>query len=331
MSMKKYMCRTRWLLVTGLLLVGAPEAVAQNYPTRPVTIVVTTAAGGITDLVARAIGQRLSQSWGQTVIIENKGGAGHGIGAASVAKAPPDGYTLMVTEGGTIVVNPNLYAKGKLFYDAEKDFVPISGLARYYLALVAGPSLPALTIEDLITLAKKKPGEISYGTSGIGSATHMSMALFENMTGVNLVPVHYRGAAPAMNDLLGGHISVMWLSTTLSLQPFRAGRIKMFGVGSLKRLSQAPDVPTVAESGLPGYESAAWIGLFAPSGLSHEIETKINADVQQILADPVFREKLLAPQMLEPMTGSPEQFAEYIRLDMQKWSKIIRDQKISID
>jgi tripartite-type tricarboxylate transporter receptor subunit TctC len=328
---KKYLCRTWRLLVASLLFFGAPDAVAQNYPTKPVTIVVTTAAGGLTDLVARAIGQRLSQSWGQTVIIENKGGAGHGIGASSVAKAPPDGYTLMVTEGGTIVVNPNLYAKGKLFYDTEKDFVPISGLARYYLALVTNPSLPVRTIEDLIILAKNKPGEITYGTSGIGSATHMSMALFENMTGVKLVPVHYRGAAPAMNDLLGGHISVMWLSTALSLQPFRAGRIKMLGVGSLKRLSQAPDVPTVAESGLRGYESAAWIGLFAPSGLPPEIQIKISTDVQRILADPGFREKLLASQMLEPMTGSPEQFTEYIRLDMQKWLKIIRDQKISID
>jgi tripartite-type tricarboxylate transporter receptor subunit TctC len=326
-----YMSRTRWLVVASLLLIGMTEAAAQNYPTRPVTIVVTTAAGGLTDLIARAIGQHLSQSWGQTVIIENKSGAGHSIGASSVAKAPPDGYTLMVTEGGTIVVNPNLYAKGKLSYDAEKDFVPISGLARYYLALVADPSLPVRTIEDLIALAKKKPGEISYGTSGIGSATHMSMASFENMAGVNLVPVHYRGAAPAMNDLFGGHISLMWLSTALSLQPFRAGRIKMLGVGSLKRLPQAPDVPTVAESGLPGYESVAWIGLFAPSGLPREIQTKLNTEVQRILADPAFREKLLAPQMLEPMTGSPEQFAEYIRLDMQKWVKIIREQKISID
>ena len=192
-----------------------------------------------------------------------------------------------------MVVNPSLYTKDKLFYDAEKDFVPISGLARYYLALVANPSLPVRKIEDLINLAKNTPEGISYGTSGIGSATHMSMALFENMTGAKFVPVHYRGAAPAMNDLLGGHINVMWLSTALSLQPFRAGRIKMLGVGSLKRLSQAPDVPTVAESGLSGYELAAWIGLFAPTGLPPEIEMKINTDVRRILADPTFREKFL--------------------------------------
>lgn len=325
------MNRTLWMVVASQLLIGTTGAAAQNYPTRPITVVVTTAAGGLTDLIARAVGQRLSQSWGQPVIIENKSGAGHNIGAVTVAKAAADGYTLMVTEGGTFVTNPSLYAKGKLPYDADKDFVPISGLARYYLALVADPSLPARTVEELIALAKSRPGEISYGTSGIGSAPHMNMASFENLAGVNLVPVHYRGAAPAMNDLIGGHIKLMSLSMTLSLGPFRAGRIKMLGVGSPKRLPQAPDVPTVAESGLPGYESVSWIGLFTASGVPGEIVTKINSEVQRILADPAFREKFLAPLMLEPMTGSPKQFADYIRLDTQKWTKVIREQKISID
>jgi tripartite-type tricarboxylate transporter receptor subunit TctC len=312
-------------------LVAPTAAPAQSYPTRPVTIVVTAAAGGLTDLVARAIGQQLSEAWGKPVVIENKGGAGHNIGAASVAKAAPDGYTLMVSESGTFVSNPYLYAKDKLPYDPEKDFAPISGLAAYSQAVVAHPSFPARTVEDLIALAKNKPGEINYGTAGIGSAPHMNMALLENLAGIKLVPVHYRGAAPALTDLMGGHIKLMSVSMTLSLEPFRAGRINMLGVGSRRRLPQAPDVPTVAESGLPGYEAVSWVGLFTTGGTPADIVMKINAEVQRILADSAFRARFLAPQMLEPMSGSPDEFAAGIRSESRKWLKVIREQQLSIE
>src|SRR5258708_1553861 len=196
---------------------------AQTYPARPVTIVVTAAAGGLTDLVARGVGQQLSETWGKPVVIENKGGAGHNIGAASVAKAAPDGYTLMVSESGTFVSNPYLYAKGTLPYDAETDFAPISGLASYTQALVTHPSLPARTVADLIALAKSQPGEISYGTAGIGSAPHMNIALLENMAGIPLLPVHYPGSAPPLTHLLGRHIKLMPGSLTLSLGPAQRG------------------------------------------------------------------------------------------------------------
>jgi len=323
----------RWFgaLVGFGCLLGSTAVSAQIYPTRPVTVVVTAAAGGLTDLVARAIGQQLSETWGKPVVIENRGGAGHNIGAASVARAAPDGYTLMVSESGTFVSNPFLYAKDKLPYDPEKDFAPISGLAAYSQAVVAHPSLPVRSVEELIALAKSKPGEIDYGTAGIGSAPHMNMALLENLAGIKLVPVHYRGAAPALTDLMGGHIKLMSISMTLSLEPFRAGRIKMLGVGSRQRLPQAADVPTVAESGLPGYEAASWVGLFTTGGAPAEIVMKINSDVQRILSGSAFRERFLAPQMLEPMAGSPDKLATDIRLESRKWLKVIREQKLSIE
>jgi tripartite-type tricarboxylate transporter receptor subunit TctC len=308
----------------------ATAAQAQSYPTRPITITVTAAAGGVTDVVARAIGQRLSETWGQQVVIENKGGAAHVLGAQSVAKAAPDGYSLLVAEAGTFTINPTLYGKGKLPYDEEKDFTPITGIVRINQALLGHPSLPAKNVRELIVLAKAKPGELTYGTAGIGSAPHMNMVLLESMAGVKLVPVHYRGAAPALTDVIAGHVNLMSVSVSLALPPFRTGQIRIFGIGSDHRLGPAADIPTVAESGLPGYEAAAWFGLFATAGTPREIVLKLNAEVRNILADPTFREKFLAPQMFEPMGASPEEFADNIRRDTAKWAKVIHEQKLSI-
>jgi tripartite-type tricarboxylate transporter receptor subunit TctC len=318
-----------FILVANLC--GATTVQAQSYPTRPITLTVTAAAGGVTDVVARAIGQRLSETWGQQVVIENKGGAAHVVGAQSVAKAAPDGYSLLVAEAGTFVINPTLYGKGKLPYDEDKDFAPITGIVRINQALLGHPSLPAKTVGELIALAKAKPGELTYGTAGIGSAPHMNMVLFESMAGVKLVPVHYRGAAPALTDVIAGHVNLMSVSVSLALPPFRTGQIKIFGIGSEKRLGPAADIPTVAESGLPGYEAATWFGLFATAGTPREIVLKLNAEVAKILADPAFREKFLAPQMFEPMATSPEAFADYIKAQTAKWAKVIHEQKLSID
>src|SRR6202140_4372999 len=289
----------KWLgaLLGFAAVCSAGAAQAQSYPARPVTVVVTAAPGGLTDIVARAVGQQLSEMWGKPVVIENKGGAGHNIGAAAVAKAAPDGYTLMVSESGTFVSNPYLYAKGALPYDAETDFAPVSGLASYTQALVTHPSLPVRTVADLIALAKSRPADISFGTAGIGSAPHMNIELLENMAGIELVPGHYRGAAPALTDLLGGHIKLMSVSMTLSREPARAGRINTLGGGSRQRLAQAPEVATIAETGLPGYEAVSWVGLFSANGTPRDIVMKINTDVQHILADPAFRARFLAPQM----------------------------------
>jgi tripartite-type tricarboxylate transporter receptor subunit TctC len=323
---------TRWpILILLAVAAGASSAQAQSYPSRPITLTVTAAAGGVTDVVARALGQRLSEAWGQQVVIENKGGAAHVVGAQSVAKATPDGYSLLVAEAGTFTINPTLYGKGKLPYDEDKDFAPITGLVRINQALLGHLSLPANNASELIALAKQKPGELTYGTAGIGSAPHMNMVLFESMAGVKLVPVHYRGAAPALTDVIAGHVNLMSVSVSLALPPFRSGQIKIFGIGSSKRLAPAADIPTVAENGLPGYEAVTWFGLFATAGTPREVVMKINTETQKILADPDFREKFLAPQMFEPMGSTPEQFADYIKAQTQKWAKVIREQKLSIE
>jgi tripartite-type tricarboxylate transporter receptor subunit TctC len=318
-------------LVLLLSLAGGAAAQAQSYPSRTITLTVTAAAGGVTDVVARALGQRLAQAWGQQVVIENKGGAAHVVGAQSVAKAAPDGYSLLVAEAGTFTINPTLYGNGKLPYDEERDFIPITGIVRINQALLGHPSLRANDVRELIELARKTPGELTYGTAGIGSAPHMNMVLFESMAGVKLVPVHYRGAAPALTDVIAGHVNLMSVSVSLALPPFRTGQIKIFGVGSGKRMPLAPDVPTVAENGLPGYEATTWFGLFATAGTPQPIVTKINAEVAKILADPQFREKFLAPQMFESMASSPEEFADYIKAQTRKWAKVIREQKLSIE
>jgi tripartite-type tricarboxylate transporter receptor subunit TctC len=318
-------------LIMLACLADPAAAQAQSYPTRTITLTVTAAAGGVTDVVARALGQRLAEAWGQQVVIENKGGAAHVVGAQSVAKAAPDGYSLLVAEAGTFTINPILYGKGKLPYDEEKDFIPVTGIVRINQALLGHPSLPANNVRELIALAKMKPGELTYGTAGIGSAPHMNMVLFESMAGVKLQAVHYRGAAPALTDVIAGHVNLMSVSVSLALPPFRAGQIKIFGIGSSKRLAPAADIPTVAESGLPGYEASTWFGLFATAGTPRDIVDKINAEVVKLLADPQFREKFLAPQMFEPMPSSPEAFADYIKAQTNKWAKVIREQKLSID
>jgi tripartite-type tricarboxylate transporter receptor subunit TctC len=320
----------RAMFAFGLLCLSIGIAQAQTYPSRTITLVVPAAPGGVSDVLARAISQRLTDAWGQQVIVENKGGANHMLGAASVAKAAPDGYTLMLSAEATFVVNPSLYAKAKLPYDADKDFAPITGLMRNNQALLAFPGLPVNSVAELIALAKTTPGELTYGTSGPGSAGHVNMALFETMAGVKLTPVHYRGMNPALVDVMAGHTKLLSVSVSSGVQPFRAGQVKMLGIGSRERLPQLPEVSTVAES-VPGYEAVTWFGLFATAGTPTEIVMKINAEVRRIFADEAFREKFLVPNLFEPMLGTPEEFAAFIRADAAKWSKVIRDANLKVD
>jgi tripartite-type tricarboxylate transporter receptor subunit TctC len=294
-------------------------------------MVITSVPGGVTDVTGRALAQELSKAWGQPVIVENKGGAAHIIGAQAVATAAPDGYTLMVGESGTFTVNPTLMPPGKLPYDADKDFVPITGLVRIYQALLADRALPVKNAAELIALAKQKPGQLTYGTAGVGSALHMNMELFDNMAGVKITPVHYRGATPALNDLIGGQINTMTVSIASGLPAYQAGQIKMLGVASPKRMPQLPDVPTVAESGLPGYEATAWFGLFGPAGIPHDVVMKIDTEVIRIFNDPTFRTRFLDPQMFESMAGPPEEFAAFIKAERDKWSKVIREANIKLE
>jgi tripartite-type tricarboxylate transporter receptor subunit TctC len=317
------------ILTICLALGWNAVAAAQPYPSKPIHIVVPFSPGGITDVLARALAQRLAEAFRQQVVIENKlGGAGH-VGTDSVAKAAPDGYTLLVTADATFVTNPHTYSK--LPYDPVNDLVPITGLGISPQALIVHPSVPARTLGELIELAKKRPGELNYGTFGIGTSGHLNIILLEGMTGAKFSPVHYRGAAPGITDVIGGHIQMMIVSIGLVAQPWQAGQLRVLGFGSAARLPQYPDVPTLAESGLPGYEAGSWYGLAAPKGTPRDIVAKLNAETQRIFNDPGFREKFLAPNFIYSIVSSPEAFAERIRLDSAKWGKVIRDAKVRVE
>jgi tripartite-type tricarboxylate transporter receptor subunit TctC len=321
----------KWLVgLLSLACLCVPSvAQAQSYPTKTITIIVTAAAGGVTDVVARAIGQRLSEKWGQQVVIENRGGGGHILGAQAVAKAAPDGHTLMMAEAGTYVINPNVYPKEKLNYDLEKDLIQITGLVRIHHALVATPSLPAKSLTELIALAKAKPDTLTYGTAGLGSGPHLNMVRLENVTGAKFVTVHYRGATPALTDVIGGHTNMMLISVGSALGSLEAGKVNMLAIGSPKRLPSLPAVPTADES-IPGYTAGTWFGLSVTAGTPREIVMKINAEVRQIIAEPAIQEQFVKKQLYEPMTSSPEEFAQFIKTETQRWGKVIREQNLQI-
>jgi tripartite-type tricarboxylate transporter receptor subunit TctC len=318
-----------WIAAAALLCAaGAATAQAQSYPSKTITVVVPAAPGGVSDVMGRLIAQRLGEAFGQQVIVENHGGANHVIGATRVGKAAPDGHALMVAAETVFVINPALHG-GKLPYDV-KDFAPITGLVRINQGLLAHPSLPANSIAELIALAKQKPGEITYGSSGFGAAGHVNVALLESMAGIKLAPVHYRGATPALNDVLAGHIMLTSVSLSASVPPYRAGKAKMLAVGSAQRRPEIPEVPTTAET-VPGYEAVTWFGLFTTAGTPREVILKINGEVQRLFADPAFRDRMITPNMFESMVSSPEQFAEFIKADSIKWSKVLREANIKID
>jgi tripartite-type tricarboxylate transporter receptor subunit TctC len=315
------------LVLLGCAFAAAP-AHAQSYPSKPITVVVPAAPGGVSDVMGRLVAQRLMSAWNQQVIVENRGGANHAIGAAMVGKAQPDGHMMMVGAETVFVINPTLHA-GKLPYDPN-DFAPVTGLVRVNQALLAHPSLPASNIAELIALAKTKPGEITYGDSGIGAAGHVNVALLESMAGIKLTAVHYRGATPALNDVIAGHVMLTSVALSASVPPYRAGKAKMLAVGSTRRLPQIPEVPTTAET-LPGYEAVTWFGLFTTAGTPPAIIGKINAEMRALFAEQAFIDRVIIPNMFEPMVTSPEEFAAFIKRDSAKWSKVLREANIKVD
>lgn len=315
------------MLANGIVRAG--PASAASYPDKPVRIIVPYSAGGITDILARALAQKLSGAWGQPFIVENKPAGGGLVGVEYVAKSPADGYTLLVGADASLVFDQ--YTHSKLPYDPIADFAPITGLGISPQALVVHPSVPVKTFADLIALGKEKPGTLNYGTFGIGTSGHLNIVLIEKMTGAKFTPVHYHGAAPAVVDLLGGHIQMMIVSIGLVAQPWQAGQLKVLGFGSTERIPRFPNVPTLAESGLPGYQAGSWYGLVAPKGTPPDVVGKLNAETQKIFSDPEFRKKFLDPNFIYSIASSPEKFAERIHSDSAKWGKIIRDEKIHVD
>jgi tripartite-type tricarboxylate transporter receptor subunit TctC len=317
------------MLMVGMTVGMDRAAQAQTYPAKPIHIVVPFAPGGITDVVARALGQRLSEAWKQQVIVENRPTGAGIVGVDSVAKAAPDGHTLLVAADANFVTAPHTYSK--LPYDAFKDFAPISGLGISPQALIVHPSVPANSFGELIELGKRKPGELNYGTFGIGTSGHLNIVLLESMTGAKFTPVHYRGATPALTDTIAGHIQMMIVSIGLVAQPWQAGQLKVLGFGSTARIERFPNVPTLAESGLPGYEAGSWYGLFAPAGTPRAIVNRLNAETQRIFSDPAFRDRVLAPSFIYSIASSPEQFTARIQSDSAKWAKVIREANIKAE
>ncbi|MGP0090083.1 MAG: Bug family tripartite tricarboxylate transporter substrate binding protein [Xanthobacteraceae bacterium] len=317
-----------WCLSVLGVALGAMPAQAQTFPSKVVTLVVPASPGGVTDLIARALGQRLSESFGQPVVVENKPGATNQIAAESVARAAPDGYTLLVSPEATFVINPYLFAK--LPYDPAKDFVPVSGLIKIQQALVTGPSIPARNIADLIALAKRERGGLNYGTYGVGSTGHLNMEMFQTVAGVNFVPIHYKGATPALTDVMAGHIQLMFISVGSAVEPWKAGKLKLLATGGKERLARLADVPTVAET-IPGFEAASWFGLFAPAGTPSEVVSLLNTQTQHILGDPRFHAAVLDPQFFEPMLGSPQDFADFLKTDAEKWRHVVRAANVRIE
>jgi tripartite-type tricarboxylate transporter receptor subunit TctC len=317
-----------WLAaaLVSFLIPAVAAAQATNYPTKPVTIIVPAAPGGVTDALARTLAQRFTEAWGQQVIVENKPGANNQIAAEYVTKAAPDGYTLLIGPEVTFVVNPSLYVK--LPYDPVKGFTPISGLVTINHALIVNPALPVQSVKDLIALAKQKPGEINYGTFGVGSSGHLNMELFQALSGAKFQAVHYKGATPALTDVVAGHIQMMFISVGSAVPQWKTDKVKLIAVGAGKRMALLPEVPTVAESGLPGYEAVSWFGLFGPPGMPADIVAKINAEVRKVFADPEIKKNFLERQYFESIAGTPEQLVQYITAEEPKWRKVIQDAKL---
>jgi tripartite-type tricarboxylate transporter receptor subunit TctC len=264
------------------------------------------------------------------VIVENRGGAGYSIAAQSVLRAEHDGYTLLASETGFYTIQPHLYAEGKLAYDAEKDFVPVAGYGTIPTALLVNPSMPVNSVSDLLALAKKQPGAVTFGTAGVGTALHIAGLEMENLTGVKMTAVHYRGAAPALSDVIAGHIDAVIMGPSVALSSVNSGKLKMLAFGSEKRVPQFPDVPTIAET-VPGYEASVSFGLFAAADTPADIIKKINADVQKIVSDPQFQKNYLDRFAVQPISGPLDAFAGYLRKETAKWGEVVKAANVKIE
>ena len=308
-------------------LASAP-AFAQSFPSRPVNLVVPFPPGGGTDTGARILAEQLSKRWGQPVVVENKGGAAGQIGADSVAKAKPDGYTLLLGNIGTQAINPSLYAK--LPYDADKAFAPVSLVAELPLAMMVNPALPAKTASEFIALAKSKPGQLSYSSSGSGSAPHLAAEIFKDQTGTFVLHVPYRGGGPAIADLLAGHVQLSFMTVLEASGHIKGGKLRALAVTGDKRVQALPDVPTLAESVVPGFNAISWIGLLAPAGTPPDVVDKIAADVRAVLADDAVKARITALGGVPRATTSQE-FGKLIADDKARYAQIIRSRKITVE
>jgi tripartite-type tricarboxylate transporter receptor subunit TctC len=317
----------RSLLLAAVGGLFAVMVQAQSYPSKPVRVVVPYPPGGPTDIVARVLFQQVAESTGQQFLIDNRAGAGGNIGAEVVAKAPADGYTLLI---GTTAHAINMSLFKSLNYDVQKDLAPVSLLTQGPLVLVTHPQFPANSVKELIDLAKAKPGSLNFASSGNGQSTHLSAELFNSMAGTKMVHVPYKGSAPALSDLMTGQVGIMF-DTTLSAMPFvRAGKLKALGVTSPQRTPAAPDVPTIAESGLPGYEVFAWNGVLVPAGTPKAIIAQLNEEIRKAMQLPQVREKFSA-QGFAASWNTPDQFGVFVRNEVDKWARTVKASGATLD
>jgi tripartite-type tricarboxylate transporter receptor subunit TctC len=306
--------------LAGAASLMAGTALAQAYPVKPIRFVAAFPAGGPSDIVARAVGRRMSEVLGQSVVIENRTGAGGNIGAEAVAKAAPDGYTVLLG-GSYVTIAPSLYKKPP--FDPIRDFAPVSLIVSNQYVLVTHPSVPARTVRDLIKVAKAQPGKLNYASTGPGSPPRLCAELFKSMAGVDMVNITYKGATPALVDMIGGHIDVYFGGISGALPPIAGNKVRPLAVTSNRRSSQLPDIPTVAEAALPGYDITTWFGLLAPAGTPREIVNKLNGVIVAIVGDPEMKNYLIG-QGVDPVTNTPEQFAAYIKGEVPKFAKIVK-------
>jgi len=316
------------LAALSLACVAAPVLAQASYPNKTVKLIVPFPPGGGNDVIGRVIAQKLTDRWGQTVVVENRAGANGIVGLQALTQAAPDGYTLAVGAAGPLAVNPSLYAR--LPYDPLKDFTPITNLVNFPLLLVTHPSVPAKNVRELVAFAKSKPGQLSYASPGSGNSGHLAGELFNTMAGVQTVHIPYKGQGPALTDLVAGQVQMLYSSIPSVIQQVRNGQLRGLAVGSAKRLPSLPDIPTISESGVPGYEAYSWVGLVAPANTPADIVRKIHRDVAEILNDKEVADKLNQQGAL-PVGDTPEEFTLYIKNEIVKWGKVVRDANIKAD
>lgn len=324
----RFICAAALLLPVAIHAQTVTPTIAQAYPARPVRIIVGQTAGGISDLIARWVAQRLTDQHKQSVVVENRAGAAGGIGTEMVARAAPDGYTLLLSSAGPIVINPALHPK--LAYDPQRDLAPIALIATSPLVLVLHPAVPAHTVKELIALARTRPDQLSYGSGGNGSPPHLTAELFKHMGGVRITHVPFKGSAPGLVALVGGQVDLSFSSVPITLPQLQAGRIRGLAVTSPMRSPALPQLPTMAQAGLPSFESQQWFGLFGPAAMPREIVARLNSDITRWLETPELR-KRLAGEGAEVGNLTLEKFAAFIRSDALRWRALIKTAGVTAD
>lgn len=320
--------RTAWAGIAALLLCGQ-AAQAQAWPSKPIRVIVPYPPGSGTDIVARLLSQRIGDSLGQPLVVENRPGAGAIIGVDAIAKAAPDGHTIGIIDSGALAINPALYPK--LPYDSLRDFAPIIEVAALPFMLVANPSLGVSSVQELIAAAKRDPGKINYASVGNGSSVHLATELLKKSAGINLTHIPYKGSAPALNDVLAGTTPVMFVNLLSGLPHVKGGKLRALAVGTSTRVRAIPDVPTIAESGVPGYEFQGWFGMLAPAGTPAPVIQRLNAEFGKVLALGEVRDQLLNTGGMQVIGGTSAQFAAHIAGEMDHWRKLVQETGAKVD